>query len=103
MAPCIANNPNKAWDDWVHYLIILMDEMFNAEHLASEKCGTGIWNLVLDSGVVIEATHRRGHFWGVASRAITLSGGKVIVDERIMLPVNAIDLLTYEIPVHEHM
>ncbi|KAL3826863.1 hypothetical protein ACHAXA_005705 [Cyclostephanos tholiformis] len=87
MAPCVAEDPNGARRDGVRYPIILLDELFDAEHPSIvENCSTGILNLIRAGGVVISATHRPGHFRGIASRTITLSGGKVLTDERISLP-----------------
>ncbi|KAL3764377.1 hypothetical protein ACHAW5_005118 [Stephanodiscus triporus] len=88
MAPCVAVDPDGAWVDGVRYPIILMDELFDAEHPSiAENCGAGILNLIRAGGVVVSATHRPGHFRGMASRTITLSGGRVLTDERISLPV----------------
>jgi energy-coupling factor transporter ATP-binding protein EcfA2 len=88
MAPCVAVDPDGAWGDGVRYPIILMDELFDAEHPSiAENCGAGIRNLIRAGGVVVSATHRPGHFRGMASRTITLSGGRVLTDERIRLYV----------------
>ncbi len=87
MAPCVADDPDGARLDGVRYPIILMDELFDVEHPSIvENCGTGIINLIRAGGVVISATHRPGHFRCITSRTITLSGGKVLMDERIRLP-----------------
>jgi ABC-type polysaccharide/polyol phosphate transport system ATPase subunit len=84
---CI-HDPIGAQDDGIYYPIILMDELFDTEHPSiAENCGKGILNLVRAGGVVISATHRPGHFRGTACRTITLSGGKVLADERIVLHV----------------
>jgi energy-coupling factor transporter ATP-binding protein EcfA2 len=84
MAPCVAHDPDVARRDGVGYPIILMDELFDAEHPSIvENCGTGILNLIRAGGVVISATHRPGHFRCITSRTITLSGGKVLMDERV--------------------
>jgi hypothetical protein len=84
---CI-HDPIGARDDGIYYPIILMDELFDTEHPSiAENCGKGIRNLVGAGGVVISATHRPGHFRGMACRTITLSGGKVLADERIVLHV----------------
>ena len=81
-------DPIRVRDDGIYYPIILMDELFDAEHPSiAENCGKGILNLVRAGGVVISATHRPGHFGGMACRTITLSGGKVLADERIALRV----------------
>jgi energy-coupling factor transporter ATP-binding protein EcfA2 len=84
---CI-HDPIRARDDGIYYPIILMDELFDTEHPSiAENCGKGVLNLVRAGGVVISATHRPGHFRGMACRTITLSGGKVLADERIVLHV----------------
>jgi len=87
-APCVARDPDGARAHGARYPIILMDELFDAEHPSiAENCGVGILNVVRAGGVVISATHRPGHFRGMASRTITLSGGRVLTDERMRLPV----------------
>ena len=87
-APCVARDPEGARARGVRYPVILMDELFDAEHPSiAENCGAGILNVVRAGGVVISATHRPGHFRGMASRTITLSGGRVLTDERMRLPV----------------
>lgn len=81
---CI-NDSIGAQNDGICYPIILMDELFDAEHPnIVENCCKGILNLVRAGGVVISATHMPGHFRGMACRTVTLSGGKVLVDERIV-------------------
>lgn len=88
MALQCLNDPIRAQDDGIYYPIIFMDELFDAEHPSiAENCGKGILNLVRAGGVVISATHRPGHFRGMACRTITLSSGKVLTDERIALRV----------------
>ena len=87
-APCAARDPDGARAHGARYPVILMDELFDAEHPSiAENCGEGILNVVRAGGVVISATHRPGHFRGMASRTITLSGGRVLTDERMRLPV----------------
>ena len=74
-------------DDGMHYPILLLDELFDAEHSSIvEKCGEGMANLIRAGAVVISATHRPGYFDGIASRTITLSGGKILMDEKKALP-----------------
>jgi hypothetical protein len=88
VAPCVAHDPDGARAHGVRYPVILMDELFDAEHPSiAENCGAGILNVVRAGGVVISATHRPVHFRGMASRTITLSGGRVLTDERMRLPV----------------
>ncbi len=88
VAPCVAHDPDGARAHGVRYPVILMDELFDAEYPSiAENCGAGIMSVVRAGGVVISATHRPGHFRGMASRTITLSGGRVLTDERMRLPV----------------
>ncbi len=66
----------------------MLDELFDAKHpIIMENCGAGIQNLVRAGGVVISVTHRPGHFSSMASRTITQSGGRVLMDERMRLPI----------------
>ncbi|KAL7537256.1 hypothetical protein ACHAXR_007699 [Thalassiosira sp. AJA248-18] len=86
IAPSIAIQGNEYNDcisqNGFHYPILLFDELFDTEHPSTvEKCNRGILNLISAGAVVISATHRPGHFMGMASRTVTLSGGKVLMDE----------------------
>ncbi len=77
VAPCVAHDPDGARAHGVRYPVILMDELFDAEHPSmAENCGAGILNVVRLAGVVISATHRPGHFCGMASRTIALERRK---------------------------
>ena len=68
----------------IPYPIILLDELFDAEHPSTvEKLNRGILNLIGHGAVVISATHRPGYYTGMASRVVTLSGGKVLMEERL--------------------
>ena len=67
----------------IHYPIILLDELFDTEHSSTvEKCNEGILNLIREGGVVISATHKPTYFTDMASRTVTLSGGRVLTDIR---------------------
>ena len=67
----------------IHYPIILLDELFDTEHSSIvEKCNEGILNLIREGGVVISATHKPTYFTDMASRTVTLSGGRVLTDIR---------------------
>jgi energy-coupling factor transporter ATP-binding protein EcfA2 len=67
----------------IHYPIILLDELFDTEHSSTvEKCSEGIMNLIQAGGVVISATHKPTYFTDIASRIVTLSGGRVLMDKR---------------------
>jgi len=67
----------------IHYPIILLDELFDAEHSSTvEKCSKGIMNLKREGGVVISATHKPTYFTDIAPRTVTLSGGRVLTDIR---------------------
>ena len=67
----------------IHYPILLLDELFDTEaSVTVEKCSTGILNFVHAGGVVISATHRPTYFHSMVSRTVTLSGGKVLSEER---------------------
>lgn len=67
--------------DGVHYPILLFDELFDTEHPSTvDKCRRGILNLIDAGAVVVSATHRPGFFEGMATRTVTLSGGKVLSD-----------------------
>lgn len=75
----------KAIDE-MHSPILLLDELFDSEHPSVvANCGEGLMNLVNAGAVVISATHRPGHFAGLSSRTVTLSGGKVLSDVNIRL------------------
>jgi hypothetical protein len=88
VALCVALNPDGARAQGVQYPVILMDELFDAEHPSiAETCSAGILNVVRAGGVVILVTHRPGHFRGMASRMTMLSGGSVLMDERMRLLV----------------
>lgn len=89
MAPSIAlaasntsikwNDENEDHDVGVYYPILLLDELFDAEHPSIvESCARGMLNLIHAGGVVISATHRPSHFRGMSTRTITLSSGKVL-------------------------
>mmetsp|Transcript_1159 Transcript_1159/g.1895 ORF Transcript_1159/g.1895 Transcript_1159/m.1895 type:complete len:350 (+) Transcript_1159:61-1110(+) len=65
------------------YPILLLDELFDAEAPSTvEKCSRGMLNLIKHGGVIVSATHRPGYFTSMTSRIITLSGGKVLLEER---------------------
>ncbi|KAL7473667.1 hypothetical protein ACHAXS_014156 [Conticribra weissflogii] len=67
----------------IPYPILLLDELFDAEAPSTvEKCSRGMLNLIKYGGVVVSATHRPGYFTRMTSRIITLSGGKVLLEER---------------------
>ncbi len=88
VAPCIAHNLDRARAHGVRYPVILIDKLFDAKHpRIAENCSAGILNVVRAGGVVILVTHRPGHFHGMASRTITLSSRRVLMDERMRLPV----------------
>jgi energy-coupling factor transporter ATP-binding protein EcfA2 len=64
--------------------ILLFDELFDSEHSSTvEKCKAGITNLINQGGVVISVTHRPSYFMKMASRCITMSGGKVLADIKV--------------------
>ena len=65
--------------DGVRYPILLLDELFDAEHPDTvEKCRNGLLDLIERGGVVISATHRPRYFASMRSRTVTLSGGRVL-------------------------
>ena len=73
----------------IHYPILLLDELFDTEASSTvEKCSTGILNFIHAGGVVISATHRPTYFHSMVSRTVTLSGGKVLLDERRRIGIN---------------
>jgi len=75
---CIAKNG-------IHYPILLFDELFDTEHPSTvEICSKGVLNLISAGAVVISATHRPGYFSGMATRTVTLSGGKVLMDKGML-------------------
>jgi energy-coupling factor transporter ATP-binding protein EcfA2 len=84
---CHANCNSKVENEnfvGVHYPILLLDELFDTEHPSIvESCSNGMLNLIRAGGIILSATHRPGHFRGISSRTITLSGGKVLgrIDE----------------------
>ncbi|KAL3776038.1 hypothetical protein HJC23_009664 [Cyclotella cryptica] len=64
--------------------ILLFDELFDSEHSTTlDKCKAGITNLIQSGGVVVSVTHRPLYFMNMASRRITMSGGKVLADIKI--------------------
>ncbi|EJK45369.1 hypothetical protein THAOC_36018 [Thalassiosira oceanica] len=68
----------------MHSPILLLDELFDSEHPSVvANCGKGLVNLVSAGAVVVSATHRPGHFAGISSRTVTLSGGKVLSDVKL--------------------
>ena len=68
----------------MHSPILLLDEVFDSEHPSVVKnCGEGLTNLVSTGAVVVSSTHRPGHFAGLSSRTVTLSGGKVLSDVKL--------------------
>lgn len=79
----IQQNTEAAPLNSIHYPIILLDELFDTEHSSTvEKCSEGIMNLIQAGGVVISATHKPTYFTDIASRIVTLSGGRVLMDKR---------------------
>lgn len=80
VAPVVRRASNEAEDEGVPYPVLLLDEVFDAEHPGTaKKCHRGIANLVHRGGVVVVATHRPEHFEGLRSRrTVTLSGGRVL-------------------------
>jgi hypothetical protein len=85
---CNAHNPDRVQAHGVWYSVILMDELFDAEHPSiKENCGAGILKVVRAGGLVILVTHRPGHFRGMAIRTITMSNRRVLMDKKMRLPV----------------
>jgi hypothetical protein len=51
VALCVAHDPDGARAHGVRYPVILMDELFDAEHPSiAENCGAGILNVVRAGG-----------------------------------------------------
>ena len=62
--------------------ILLLDELMDAEHPDIAKTvGKGLLKLTSTGAIVIAATHRPQHLKSVADRIITLSSGKVLLQE----------------------
>ena len=90
VAPSIAiqniNDDDCIVKKGIHYPILLFDELFDTEHPSTvELCSRGILDLISAGAVVMSATHRPGYFSDMATRTVTLSGGKVLIDKDIML------------------
>jgi ABC-type polar amino acid transport system ATPase subunit len=62
--------------------ILLLDELMDAEHSdIAKSVGKGLLRLTARGAIVIAATHRPQHFSGVADRVVTLSSGKVLLQD----------------------
>lgn len=62
--------------------ILLLDELMDAEHSDIAKTvGKGLLKLTSKGAIVIAATHRPQHLKSVADRTVTLSSGKVLLQE----------------------
>ena len=81
VAPWIAIHSDSIASIGVSYPILFLDELFDAEHPSTvERCSKGLRNLIRAGAVVLSATHRPGYFDELASRTVTLSGGRVLSD-----------------------
>ena len=81
VAPSISTHSDSVACSGVSCPILFLDELFDAEHPSTvEKCSKGLRNLIRAGAVVLSATHRPGYFDELASRTVTLSGGRVLSD-----------------------
>jgi ABC-type sugar transport system ATPase subunit len=86
IAPSIAAlGDNAATKVSVQYPILLFDELFDTETSGTlDKCKSGICNLIEKGGVVVSVTHRTTYFMDMGCRCVTMSGGKVLVDSKVL-------------------
>ena len=89
MAPAVAALGNGLAPEQrisIPYPILLFDELFDGEASSTvDKCRIGILKLIQQGGVVVSVTHRPTYFTNMASRCITINGGKILHDRKMRL------------------
>ena len=62
--------------------ILLLDELMDTEHSdVAKSVGNGLLRLTARGAIVIAATHRPHHLSGVADRVVTLSSGRILLQD----------------------